>query len=258
MCCCHDKRLRVFRLLCDRFSQYFSLFCFFVPFRQNGSFFIFLRNIHSSIAILKTKLLEYSYPPSQYFFVNKAFIRFFSCRRKVALCHLAEWHTFSVDHALCCKKGGFISARHDKLRNLLAGSLTRVCNNVEVEPQLTKIDNEVFRLQTTSNEDDARLDIKASDFWETGQTTFFDVRVTHVNAPSHGTKATTEIFKSQENEKKSKYLERIVEVENSSFTPLVFGTNGGMGKERSIFLKQLAVKLSRNEDGNSYSTGEFP
>ena len=73
---------------------------------------------------------------------------------------------------------------------------------MEVEPQLTKIDNEVFRLQTTSTEDDARLDIKASDFWETGQTMFFDVRVTHVNALSHGTKATTEIFKSQENEKK--------------------------------------------------------
>ena len=166
MCCCHDKRLRVFRLLCDRFSQYFSLFCFFVPIRQNGRLFLFLRNIHSSIEILKIKILEYSYPPSQYFFVNKAFISFSSCRRKVALCHLAEWHTFSVEYALCCKKGGFICARHDKLRNLLAGSLTRVCNNVEVEPHLTKIDNEVFRLQTTSNEDDARLDIKASDFWD--------------------------------------------------------------------------------------------
>ena len=54
--------------------------------------------------------------------------------------------------------------------------------------------------------------------------------------------------------KKRKYLERIVEVENSSFTPLFFGTNGGMGKECSIFLKQLAVKLSRSEDDNSYST----
>ena len=55
-------------------------------------FFVFLRNIHFSIEILKIKIPEYSYPPSQYFFVNKAFIRFFSCRRKVALCHLAEWH----------------------------------------------------------------------------------------------------------------------------------------------------------------------
>ena len=92
VCCCHDKRLRNFRLLCDRFSQYFALFCFFVVFRQNGRHFVFLRNIHFSIEILKIKILEHSYPPSQNFFVNKAFIRSFSCHRKVALCHLAEWH----------------------------------------------------------------------------------------------------------------------------------------------------------------------
>ena len=77
MCCCHDKRLRIFRLLCDRFPQYLSLFCFFVVLRQNGRLFLFLRNIHSSIEIIKIKILEYFYPPSQYFFVPKPFIRFF-------------------------------------------------------------------------------------------------------------------------------------------------------------------------------------
>ena len=86
MCCYHDKRLRVFHLLCDRFPQYLSLFCFFVLFRQNGRLFVFLRNIPLPIEILKIDILEYFYPPSQYFFVNKAFIRFSSCRRKVALC----------------------------------------------------------------------------------------------------------------------------------------------------------------------------
>ena len=30
-----------------------------------------------------------------------------------------------------------------------------------------------------------------------------------------------------------------------SFTPLVFGTNGGMGVECQMFLRNLAVKLSR-------------
>ena len=93
VCCCHDKRLCVFRLLCDRFPQYLSLFCFFVLFRQNGRLFVFLRNIHSSIQILKIKILEYSYPPSQYFFVNKAFIRFFfRVAGRVRCAHLAEWH----------------------------------------------------------------------------------------------------------------------------------------------------------------------
>ena len=37
-----------------------------------------------------------------------------------------------------------------------------------------------------------------------------------------------------------------------SFTPLVFGTNGGMGIECQIFLKQLAQKLSE-KDNELYS-----
>ena len=61
-------------------------------FSQNGRFFVFLRNILLPIEILKIKILEYSDPPSQYFFINKAFNRSFLRRRKVVLCHLAEWH----------------------------------------------------------------------------------------------------------------------------------------------------------------------
>ena len=89
--CCHDKRLRNFRLLYDCFSQYLSFF--FIPshFQSKWPFFVFVRNILLPIEILKIKILEYSDPP-QYFFVNKAFSRSFLRRRKVVLCHLAEWH----------------------------------------------------------------------------------------------------------------------------------------------------------------------
>ena len=38
-------------------------------------------------------------------------------------------------------------------------------------------------------------------------------------------------------------------VEMGSFTPLVFGTNGGMGADCNSFLKRLAEKLSeKNEE----------
>ena len=90
--CCHDKRLRIFRLWYDCFSQYLSLFSFSSPFQSKWPFFVFLRSILLPIEILKIKILEYSDPPSQYFFVNKAFSRSFLRRRKVVLCHLAEWH----------------------------------------------------------------------------------------------------------------------------------------------------------------------
>ena len=44
-----------------------------------------------------------------------------------------------------------------------------------------------------------------------------------------------------------------MEVENGSFTPLVIGTNGGIGKECSAFVKQLCCELS-NKQNESYGT----
>ena len=70
----------------------------------------------------------------------------------------------SVNHALTCKKGGFISARHDQARNVLTSQLNKVCNNVQVEPQLIPLDNEHFHLRSATTGDEARLDIKAGDF----------------------------------------------------------------------------------------------
>ena len=82
-------------------------------------------------------------------------------------------------------------------------------------------------------------------------TAFFDVRVSHVNSETNKNKETKKIFKEQENEKKRSYLQRVLEVEHGSFTPLVFGTNGSMGDECSLFLKTLAEKLAKKQ-GESY------
>ena len=68
--CCHDKRLRIFRLWYDCFSLFLLLFFFRHFFSQNGRFSYFLRNILLPIEILKIKIPEYSDPPSQYFFIN--------------------------------------------------------------------------------------------------------------------------------------------------------------------------------------------
>ena len=60
------------------------------------------------------------------------------------------------------------------------------------------------------------------------------------------------IFKEQENEKKRKYQQRVLDVEMGSFTPLVFGTNGGMGVECQMFLRHPAEELSK-KDGEPYA-----
>ena len=48
------------------------------------------------------------------------------------------------------------------------------------------------------------------------------------------------------------YQQRVLDVEMGSFTPLVFGTNGEMGVECQMFLRNLAEKLSK-KDGEPYA-----
>ena len=93
-----------------------------------------------------------------------------------------------------------------------------------VEPDLIPISNETFRFKSTNVEKDARLDIKANGFYRRGQTAFFDVRIVHVNAESYKEKDTKAIFSQNENGKKRTYLDRVLNIEYSTFTPLIFGT----------------------------------
>ena len=41
---------------------------------------------------------------------------------------------FNVDHAMVCRRGGFIIQRHNELRDLEADMLSLVCNDVKIEP----------------------------------------------------------------------------------------------------------------------------
>ena len=102
-----------------------------------------------------------------------------------------------------------------------------------------------LRLATTSSE--VRLDMKAGGFSSRRETAFFDVRVTHVNSKTNQGKPTAAIVKERESEKKKKYQQRAPEVEMSSFTPLIFGTNGRMGEECKMFMKHLAEELAEKD-----------
>ena len=59
-----------------------------------------------------------------------------------------------------------------------------------------------------------------------------------------------------EKEMKRKYPQRVIDVEMVSFTPLLFGTIGGMGKGYKLYLSSLADKLSRKK-GESYASAIY-
>ena len=152
---------------------------------------------------------------------------------------------FSVDHATICKRGGFIIQRHNELRELEADLLDLVCNDVETEPVLQEITGET--LNSGANlACDARLDIHARGFWERQKSTFFDIRVCHPNADSYKDRTPEQVYRLHENEKKRMYERRVLEVEQASFTPLVFTTTGGMGRECLRYHSRLAELISED------------
>ena len=91
---------------------------------------------------------------------------------------------------------------------------------------------------------DARLDIVARGFWERQRSAFFDVRICQPNADSYRDMDLNQIYKRHETEKKSQYASRILEVEQATFTPLVFSTTGGIAAEFKRYHSRLAELIA--------------
>ena len=88
-----------------------------------------------------------------------------------------------------------------------------------------------------------RGDVGVHGFWTRGATAIFDVRVTDVDAASNVRIAPARVLARQEKEKKQKYLPAC-QGPSRSFTPLVFSTDGMLGKEAKSASRRLASLLA--------------
>ena len=80
-----------------------------------------------------------------------------------------------------------------------------------------------------------------------------DIRVFHAQAPTNrALGSVASMYKSHEASKKRDYNQRVIQVERATFTPVVFSTTGGIGKEAQILLKKIAERTSR-KSGQEYS-----
>ena len=108
----------------------------------------------------------------------------------------------SVDHILTCNLGGYVSMRHNFLRDTEARLMENVCKDVQTEPTLLPDQN-------SNRPDGERPDISARGMWSPAEKTFFDIQVTHPNAESYLDKPLSAIYREKEAQKKRKYNDRM-------------------------------------------------
>ena len=105
--------------------------------------------------------------------------------------------------------------------------LSKIVNDVEAEPELQPVRGETIDGLSGNA---SRFDIRARDVWKAGQSVFFlDVVVINTQFPSQIYHTTKTSLKVHEQEKRRNYNRRIMNIEHSAFTPLVFFCFWGYG-----------------------------
>ena len=104
-------------------------------------------------------------------------------------------------------------------------------------------------LKESPRRGNARADIRARGFWGWQQSAFFDVY--GFFTPTHQATATPASQPCTEGKSKPERESMVTEM--ASFTPLIFATTGGMGREATAFYKRLA-DLMAVKNSAPYST----
>ena len=139
--------------------------------------------------------------------------------------------------------------RHNEGERLWAYTCSKIFKDVEAEPILEPLDDEKMHYKSALTTDDARSDVRVRGFWGNKQNAFFEMRYFYPFASSYNSRSLESCFKSIAQTRKREYEERIVRVDNGSFTPMIMTTTGSMGPQMQIAVKHAARLLAtkRNE-----------
>ena len=95
--------------------------------------------------------------------------------------------SFSANHAMICQHGGPTFVCHNELRDLTWHGCRRFVMISLLTPCSHLVVNQSLQLHLATRGGDTWADIHAKGFWGRQQSTFFDIRVFHPNAPSYCT-----------------------------------------------------------------------
>ena len=123
-------------------------------------------------------------------------------------------------------KGGLSIHRHNDIRDLTASLMEEVSTLTETEPTLQPLSGETLLRGSAITQDDSRVDFRCKGFWNPHQDAFFDVRVFNPLVSSNQNSMLSTMLLRHEQEKRRAYNQQIREIEQGSFTSLIYSASG--------------------------------
>ena len=112
--------------------------------------------------------------------------------------------------------------------------MKQVLGDVTTKPLLQPLKREGFNYKTVKVGLEVRADISATVFWNKGQKSFFHIRIFSSLAPCCSILSLEESHAVNEIDKIRRYGERIINVEQGTFTPLAFTSARGMVRQSDL------------------------
>ena len=103
-----------------------------------------------------------------------------------------------VRSAINCKKGGFVTIRHNNIIEHEANLLAKIHTDVETEPSLQLTEGEIVNGIPGDN---AKPDVRARGVWRDGQNASFDIQITNLKSASQHNDKTEKVLWRHEKEK---------------------------------------------------------
>ena len=144
---------------------------------------------------------------------------------------------FNLCHALNCKKGGLVSARHNEMRDLN-------CDLCSLAGMTQIISEPVIQEGNDKELKGLRADWSVRGFWDSQRTALFDTCIFNADANSYKNQSLEALFDQKKRTKKDKYSKAAAE-RRASFTPFIATCEAIFDREAETYIKRLATILSK-------------
>lgn len=156
-----------------------------------------------------------------------------------------------LDHPFSCPNGGFRTKVHNEIVQTVA-SIARSAgyNDQSIEPDHLELlpGQDPSELKSAYRAAAGGTDLRINGFNTFSRDCFFDITGINPFAPSYNDVTPTALFTRRENAKRRKYEDRITQVDNGDFIPLVFLTSGSWSPTFDMVLCKMASRRARRSE----------